>query len=441
MASLFTMGVFAQQTVIFDGIPHTALGNAKLSISNGFLTVDNIGQSGNDGVAASLGGAQALVTTMGEIDPLKLPSGAYIYATAYGQFNGKAAQQLGSLTMTIDQPDIVYHCDFSRIGATAARGRLTLRGKTVAVIENLVGPIVRICDPIRCDRIDPVWQDRDRLFAMVQTVDPVPMTVPALDNQTFLADGFEIEVLGVKGRIENIDTMAFTSRLTGSFGIDAQELVQNKFKHIVSGDAQIRVDSDNVIVSGFGNSGNDGVALSLEDGDRFTFDLAPVAIDTLGDAMYFGLYGTVSGDDSLLGEVSFSNDGANLNMLADYNAAGSATVRVDVMRDGRVVGRAVVPSGNIGTIVNAQRLTGIGQYAPFAASTCFWARFEHDATFELVDGTSATGNEVRILANEANPAIDGSTLLDIRVTGINSLMLQREVRDMPSRPLPQWLKN
>lgn len=443
MVALFatcTLGAFAQQTVIFDGIEHVALGNATLSISNGVLKVENIGSSGQDGVAAKVGGAQALVTTMGEIDPAKLPDGAYIHATAFGQFNGKAAQQLGTLTMTDLGPDIIYHCDFSAIGATGARGRLTLGGQTVATIPNLQGPIVRICDIIRCDRIDPVWQDGDRLFAMVETVEPVPMTVPALGDQTFMADGFEIEVLGVEGRIENVETMAFTSRLTGSFGIDGQELVQNKFKHAVSGDAKIHVDSDNVIVSGFGTTGQDGVSLFLDEGDRFTFDLAPIALDTFGDTMYFGLHGMLAEEERLLGEIALVNAGSDLKLNADYNHVGSATVRVEVMRDGRMVGRAVVPAGELGTIVNAQRLTGIGQYAPFAKSTCFWARFEDNAQFELADGTLATGNEVRIIANEAVPGITGNTLLDIRVTGIDSLMLQREMRESPERPLPEWLK-
>jgi hypothetical protein len=87
--------------ILFDGLPHTPLGNAQLSVddSTGFLIVSNIGSTGVDGVAIDLGEAFSwsglfLPHGIAPFDGSPLPPEATMRWDIFGNRDGEAPGEL-----------------------------------------------------------------------------------------------------------------------------------------------------------------------------------------------------------------------------------------------------------------------------------------------------------------------------------------------------------
>lgn len=405
----------------FGGIPHEPLGDAKLYVDGETLWVDNIGESGEDGVRVFAGDSQTIVTTVADMDPAEMPEGSSIIGASFGQVNGKPNTEISQLTINQINNEIVFHCKW-----------LLSMDNAFAVIETEEGPITlpepgpfRIPGPVRCERLDPVWRAMNGdIMIMVEFDARTPIILPGSEDVVF-GNSISVVIEGVKDRIDSVESISYTGAKVGHFGINAQEVVLNDLHHKAIGDAKLDTQSGNLIISNFGDNG--GVTTFL-DSDYYGIDLAPVSLSKEGTGIMLESTGTVDGQSGInLGFAGMKNNEGRLNLYADYSSIGQEKVLVQLLRGNKMIGEAIVPAGDVGLIPNPGRVTGCGKWEPWFPPNppCFWVRFE-DFQQVLVDGVQYQADSIRMLTPEVSGQLERLDSFNLRATGIESLMITGE---------------
>jgi len=103
--------------VRFGGLPHAALGQARLSDApDGSLMVSNLGPSGNDGVSIHLGQVEAF-TTNTVLKPAETPIGAIMQTQTLGSVDGQPGRPMGRLGLARTTDGYTALVDYSDLGA------------------------------------------------------------------------------------------------------------------------------------------------------------------------------------------------------------------------------------------------------------------------------------------------------------------------------------
>jgi len=138
---------FKVSTELVDtfGYSHLALGSAVLE-GAGFLTLTNLGSSGQDGVEISFGKVDSFDVGLDPIvDAEGNPShyiGAYLEAIAIGSLNGVPGQPLGVTRFTQVGPGIYdITADFTAIGSPTQHVQVFNQGTLVADFPGHTGPV------------------------------------------------------------------------------------------------------------------------------------------------------------------------------------------------------------------------------------------------------------------------------------------------------------
>ena len=179
-------------------------------------------------------------------------------------------------------------------------------------------------------------------------------------------------------------------------------------------------------ISGFGDSGEDGVRFTPVDpsiGATFEWDPLPPTIP-VGGFLKFSATGLMAGEDRPLGELQITNVGAGLDISADYSAVGSDTQRLEFYRGDTLIH---VETGHRGAVGRGfDWPTGCGKtivYLGDITTACYFPVWPRPQTFPLRNGTTIDATGVRILAEEPEAPLDSLTSFSIRGARIPAMVL------------------
>jgi hypothetical protein len=137
----FTVGGELVQSL---GFFQQALGNALLQPSEGALTLDQLGTSGEDGVAVKVGRAEGVDVDFAPIETLgPLPDGAFLQAEALGELNGVPGRPLGDLRVTKAGEEYTVTADFLDVSSPTQRVQVLRDGALIVDLPGHTGVAAR----------------------------------------------------------------------------------------------------------------------------------------------------------------------------------------------------------------------------------------------------------------------------------------------------------
>jgi len=416
-----------QETFAF-GVRHTPLGNAKLDFARNQLFVSNIGASGNDGVLVEAGKAGFLITTPEGFNADSLPTGATINALARGQVNGIPGQDIGVLRVTDVGNEAEFFCDFSAVGATSATVQVFNKGALVASRSGVVGPFARVRGPIICDPWDPVWPMLGRIWAIIDFPSR-PLLITITGGQPVEGDRLVVIAEGTNARIENVTEVAFTAKNIASFTLVDQAVGALHLPHRALGQTRLTGlnDGEGLLASNLGASGEDGVSVQLDAVRNFDMGLQPLALDKSGAALKISATGTFGGRPNIaLGNAELRNNNGVLQAFADFSAIGATNAQIAVYNNGVLVGETTVPSGRVvGTIAGLPLIDGCGKLPPIPPiPPCYYLRLARVAIFTASNGRIFQGDQIRLLAANAQGQITGLSAFNLNTANVGSFIIR-----------------
>lgn len=124
---------------------HHGVGNGHLMLGPGLMGVENIGSSGNDGIAIYAGKADAISAslTTNLMPGEAIPDGSVLRASFIGSHGGVPDLELGYLSCMLDELAArwIIEADYTPIGATLRTVQILRDGELVAEIPDVSGPI------------------------------------------------------------------------------------------------------------------------------------------------------------------------------------------------------------------------------------------------------------------------------------------------------------
>lgn len=414
----------AQQ--VFAGLPHTAVGKATLALSGARLAVANIGSSGMDGVEIALGATEYHTVTLETAGAAALPTGAALRVSSRGELNGLQNQEILALRIEDVGNEFGLSVEAGNLAPQSITVEATLAGNVVAsaIFTTSVGlpPIVTF-PPQGC-YIDPVWPMNGDVWALVGLATSGPTTIlglpPVIADQVHLLLGNPAATLG------SLSATVVVADNVPSFEIVTEELGMFGHGHTALGAATITgVGGAKVTVSNIGSSGQDGVVINLGDANQADLQLDPVSLSALGAHLAVSATGTFSGVAKTdLGGASLTNVGSTIDVQADFSALGANQVRVEVWQGAAFQGSAVVPGGaNVATLLSTGvPVTGCGKFPP--DPPCIYIDFDHDIGIDPAGpATAITGNQLRLLANNATGVINSLASYTLLAANVPDLVL------------------
>ncbi len=196
-------------------------------------------------------------------------------------------------------------------------------------------------------------------------------------------------------------------------------------EHKRLGDAVLDAEAGGKVgVHNVGNSGSDGVTISLKDEDAetqaFTVQVA-LASTTLNPGAVLGVFaaGKIGTFSQLFGRLFLRNEGTGvLKVEASFSYLGVSTTRVQVFKDGQPVGDPVlVNSADIGTVPDSAGIAGFG-----ALPLDMWGLrvfFDGDVPFTPAGGGGPlVGDEIRVVPEGFTGTL--TEFVNFDIMGINT---------------------
>lgn len=420
----------AADRVIFDGLDHSALGDASLEVLDGDLVVSNVDGGGDDGVRVAFGEARRFRTEM-SLDPENTPLGSYIESHYRGVLDGQTDQPTGNIRLTRVDGGYEADPDYSALGSRSYSVELQRDGEVVLSDGGFTEPVhvaVREVIPIVCFCAWHRWGWIWVWFTPVVTYTLPDGRTADADRVEFAPDSVDVE----DGYATEVNVRAADRR---SFRIENESVDAFGNFHEALGDVTLdpRDRGSTLVVGDVDGSGGDGVTV-----DFGGVTSAGVAFDPIGlpnDGMRFEVSGTGTVDGTSgqsIGWMGCRNNGGTVQAVADYSDVGSSDVRIEVVNDGDLVGRDVVDGGGVVATVS-----GAGDGAPRIhtcekdidvpdAPPCYLIGLDRDATITPDGGEELVGDRARFLADNPDATIDSIGSFDLTGTSLDSMTITDE---------------
>lgn len=407
--------------LVFEGLPHTALGNADICAAGPQLLVTNIGASGQDGVRVALGEVQGWGFNIDE-DTTSLPVGAYKQWTMRGLINGAVDQpawtERHQVVATPTGNAIEVSLDTSPLGATQNWLEVYHQGAQVFAGSFPNGALYRFVamspspPPFRLAAqwdatcvvrpIDPNnWPLQTASGAVVTTYDTI---VTYAANATLHPTHYS----AVESRAANLPWER----------LDGERVVVHGHPHAAIGGALLNAAGGNLTVTPAAVAPTGGVAIGLGRANSCAVTFAPIDPGNaapVGSMLLCEARGRLNGvDDRSLGELSITKtangSGHDYRVDVDFNNIASPTHRVQVVQGGAVVLDLPGQTGSVGQLSSWPRKNGkLG-----GGLECFTSCPPAGGTI-LIGGTVYAYEELRVLA-EGPGGIEWKTSFDVRAT-------------------------
>ena len=394
-----------RQSLYFQGLLHTSLGEASLSVESNLLTVANIGSSCQDGVEIDTGSSPDFGL---DILP-QWPAGVgTITMTELGSLNGQPAQPACQDTIVSDGTNYTCSFDFSPLGATTYT--LLVYNGSQLVYENQnngnSGPaFVTALPPFKFEYLPPdppdtippvIYPDPPLQVLHFNTISiPVGGTVVTGDRVVVFpnqSNGFQaVSGLRLQG-CGNLPQLVLGAESLSSANADATALGNTRF--VPQG--------TNLTLVNLGSSGQDGVSLALPGGltglATTWENLDPsnsLPVGAYVESQMIGSAGSVS--NGVLGSAICAKAGtSNYVISVDYSPLGSSTHTVQVYNGGTLVGQL---TGQAGTVCATTKLPpGTCTINPFLNE-----EWPANTAITLSGGPTYVGTELLVLPEGGTP--------------------------------------
>ena len=352
------------ETLVYQGLTNTSLGQAVLVISNlgstgqdGLaLVVSNLSSSGQDGVSIALPtNLLTLDVQYQDVDPSNsLPVGAYVQSAMIGTFGGVTNGILAADRMTkAGTSNYAVHVDFSPLGVSNCFVQAYLNGILVGQgTTNTASTIIRILSTDPDGKSwDREWDD-DGCY-VCDTMDCVQAEAMQLPggqivsaNKVYLFPvnpGVCVKPTGFQITASQVPDLAITS--------ENVSLLYGGMTNTSLGSAALAMSDSSLWVSNLSSGGQDGVAITLPTGlpklDVGWNELDPSNTLPVGAYVRTELVGIDNGiTNGVLGTLTETKAGtSNYVLSADFSPVGASTYTVQAYYQGALVAQATNQSG------------------------------------------------------------------------------------------------
>jgi hypothetical protein len=349
--------------LVFQGLLNSSLGAASLSANaaSNQLSVQNLGSSGQDGVAITLPANTAgLVVGWPDLDVSNtLPVGAYVQSQVVGTLNGVSGV-LGKLTVRkAGTGNYVTSADYSALGANTYTVAAYFRGVLQAQAINQSGTSLATANiPPKGEDVGdytpPLSEEWPFTNALVSIGTGAPVMCDELivrpENVTFatVSTGFQIVASQVPGFTITNETII---------------LVQQGLLNASLGKAALSVSGNTLAVANIGSSGQDGVSIAanctncgdiktIADGlaqgqatdlvagmDVTVNEIGPTNAVPVGATFRARVVGSLDGVTyGPLGALILTKTGSsNFVLSADFSPVGTSNCTIEIYRSGVLV--------------------------------------------------------------------------------------------------------
>jgi hypothetical protein len=150
---------------IFEDLLYTTLGCASLVLSPGALLLDELGQTGDDGVSIDTGESCRVWST--KWDTPAAPVDAYIETSGFGPVGGTPEDTLGTMRVTMDNPEGTrVRLGYDIPNCTSVLYQALRNGAVVASVTGIVGDVLATsigsADPMVDVEQIRIWESNHR---------------------------------------------------------------------------------------------------------------------------------------------------------------------------------------------------------------------------------------------------------------------------------------
>lgn len=229
----------------------------------------------------------------------------------------------------------------------------------------------------------------------------------------------------------------FTSEISiqvsgiGSFTLGDERLSLFGQAHEALGQARFTAGAGNLIVSNIGSSGQDGVAIHVDDYDEFGVNWQPLdPLGTVPDGAFMefsatGSVGAIAGQ--ALGTLRITDIGAELEITADYSAIGSTSQRLEVLNGGVLVTTVTGHTGPIAHVVEWPKGCGKGRAIIDDFSTaCYRPCWPGPVSINIIGGPTVVGDTLRVLAENPSAEFDFLSSFTTQAADIPNVTISSE---------------
>ena len=345
-----------RQSLVYQGLTNTSLGNATLSVSSNQLTVGNLGSNGQDGVEIEFPtNLSGWGVNWLALDPSNaLPVGAYLQEQIIGAFGSVSNGLLATLTTTkAGTSNYVMTADYTPIGLS----NLLLQaynGTDLAGQTNLTGGPKFLLSNSGSLEEDWEWQsDKMMMKHTWWTPPPLPPRFSAADTLAMIPQGISgLVVSAARITASGIASITITN--------ENESVVYQGLANTSLGNASISVDltplgGPTLEVSNLGSSGQDGVSIAfptnLTDLEVGWQDLDVSNTLPVGAYIQSQTIGTANGiTNGVLDTLTVTKqcavcDGSNYVVSADFSPIGASNYTVQAYLHGVLVAQAIASNG------------------------------------------------------------------------------------------------
>ncbi len=436
----------------FGGLPHAALGQARLSkAADGSLLVSNLGPSGNDGVSIHLGEVEAFHTRT-VLQPAAMPVGAIMQTRSVGIINGLPNQPAGSIglqrtaggfevlvddtalgsqtytaTLYNDQGEMVAHQGGLSSGAMAIKifgvdvSLDCMTTTTTTTTQTLAAALVaKDQTTTTTTTTHRSWKFSASISASLSR-NGSPLGTFQASTLAFDADApallptrlTDLQVVGA-----GMPQLALTGEATNVHGLN----------HEATGGASFSASAGNLTISNFGTAPGAGLSTTLGRAETAGLTFSPIDPNgraPLGATITVQAVGAMLGvPGQPLGQLQVTKMADGYMLTPDFISIGSPTHHLLVYNQGTLVADLPGQTGPAG-IAPAwpSRFGKLG-----GLFECYTSNWPEAINFR-VGATTYTGDEVRMLAEAAPGAIDYKSGFTLQAAQLDSLTLTAAAAD------------
>jgi hypothetical protein len=440
----------ASTTALAFGLPHTPLGQAKLRTPGHRLTVNDLGNSGEDGVAIDLGEAGGWEGHWEEIDVRRLPLGAFLRTSLTATVDGKAGSPVAATEARNSKGQVELRTDFSAIGSTL-RFDFFLRGQLVDTWTGKPGDTAL--------NVISGGFTRDAHYSIIGTGEPcsTPGYPCLFAGYTFGGGASAARVEGVQSDVDEIrvypeaahvkqvgGAVKVAIRLAGirQLALTDEALVAFALSHHADEGTLLAAKGGTLTLADAGGPGPDGSGASIDLGKAQGWQgmfAEGGNLATRGATFESAMAGRVDGvDGRTIGTGRIRGDGTSAQLAINFGPVGSATQRVELLAaDGRLIGTFDQPNNQV-MIVN-QCPGGMFIIVCNWLWRCEsngdsgWVQWCHNVCITGPNGTNYTDVAlIRVTAQGITSTRDFVSTAAVRQSGLGGLTLTGESR----QPIP-----
>lgn len=416
------------------GLPHEGVGDADVVLNpNGSLLINNIGASGEDGVAVQLGQADGYCMGVS-----RLCVGQNLNTAAQLAVVGTVSTGIpwsSTLNFSNTPNPVTLSAQFPSPYDVFMDVKVWNAGAQVVSYNCPVDGLAAQVPPSACFKeLDWLLYSSANNTYCYRLLLNSPISVQIQQGGPS-ATGDEIRICPpiITGGMR-LSSFELTVRDHASLPVTGGAVQMFGQLHTILGDAVFEPDGETLSIDLlFGNSGDDGVSIDAGQAESFSVNWAP--LDPFGDvpdgaSFQVGATGSVGGiPGEPLGTLQVKDVGSEYQITADYSPVGSTSHRLEVYDDGMLVQIVTGHTGPVARVPQWPSGCGKGRVIIGGGSTaCYFPEWPTSVPIAIVGGPTVMGDQLRVLAENPSAPFDFLQTFSVVATDIPEITFTGESR-------------